>query len=167
MSINEFSMPMLAEAEIDRRRNRLSRVCRTIYAGSAVASFGLLQWVALHCGDGKFLENVAGGLLLGAFGSILAWVVIVHAIEDSRLDPDQYEWLPAYECDSFAEFCEEHPGVQAYRDSVRAAARRFTKGEYWAMRGFVTMQREAEYEAERTAKERAGCQRLYGIAGEA
>jgi hypothetical protein len=167
MSVNEFPMPLLAEAEIDRRRIRLSRVCSTIYAVSAVASFGILQWAALHYGDGRLLENVAGGLLLSAIGSILALVVIVHAIEDSRLDPDQYEWLPAYECDSFAEFCEEHPGVQAYRAKVRAAARRFTKGEYWAMRGFVTLQREAEYEAERNAKERAGCQRLYGFAGEA
>ena len=162
MNIAEFSMPLLAEAEIERRRKRLVRVNRTIHLASVVAIFGLVQWGALHDGGSEAI-----GLVIGAIMAFLAWMAILFSIEDTRLDPERYTWLPAHMCESFAEFCEENESVQAYRNKVRGAARRFTMQEYAAMKSWVSTQREDGHMAEQRARERAGCQRLYGIGNDA
>jgi hypothetical protein len=163
MSNAEFSMQLLPESEIEHRRKRLVRVTRAIHLVSAVVAFGLIQWGVLHDGG----RNAAIGLVIGAIMAFLAWMVISIAIEDTRLDPERYTWLPTAMCESFAEFCEENDGVQGYRNKVRDAARRFTMEEYSAMKSWVSEQREDGRLAEQRAKERAGCQRLYGIADEA
>jgi len=167
MSIAEFSMLLRAEADIEQRRTRLVRIHNTFHAVSAIVGFGAMQWLFVAFGHGDLGGRVVFGLFMGALTTLVISMLFASYLEETRLDPRMFDWLPAHKCEAFAEFCEENPGVQAYRDKVRDAARRFTMEEYWSMRSWVSEQRAGEYEAEQTAKERAGCQRLYGIASEA
>jgi len=160
-------MPLMTEAQIELRRTSLLRAHRAFYVVSAIVIFGGLALATVSSGNGATAENLFFGFFLRAFVFCIAGLLFASILEDTRLDPNSFHWLPSSMCDSFADFCEENPCVQAYRDTVRKAGRRFTMAEYWAMRRWVSAQRDEEFAATEKAREREGCQRLYGIAGEA
>jgi len=164
MKSTEFSMQLLAEAEIEKRRARLVRWGRGIRGLLAAGLVALLEWLTFSTSTGHgAVANVMVGAFLGALISLMVWVVVDSAIEETRLDPKNYDWLPSSECADFADFCEKNQEVQSYRDQVRAAGRRFTKQEYSAMEAWVDELHREERDAHLQAAERAGCQKLYGI----
>lgn len=168
-STAEFSMPLLDEAAINRRRCigklviwALVLACFVGCAyvvGTAVVEAkspgSVLQWglVALATVVASIVATIVYGLLF-----VKPLVMLLHC------DPDDYMWLDASGCNALAELCEQTPGLVPYRDRVRAANRRFTCCESDAMFVWAREQQYHAYVAEDAERVRAGCQRLYGIA---
>ncbi|MEX3983893.1 hypothetical protein AB4Y45_33450 [Paraburkholderia sp. EG287A] len=153
-----FDMKLLSEAEIVRRR-RLGRW--------ALAIFMCVLAIALWK-----VPKPAGlmtPVLVDDFMRFMAWGVSVVIFADGGLrllgiEPESLGWLHETYCGELATLCEENEGLRVYRDRVRAQARRFTLGEFRAMKAWARESRIAKAEAAAKAIRSADCKRLYGIA---
>ncbi|MEX3983892.1 hypothetical protein AB4Y45_33445 [Paraburkholderia sp. EG287A] len=163
MDDSEFSMPLRTEEQINETRTRLELIGWVSRLGLTIATFGLMQWFSFSFRQDSVLDTVLAGLLLGTIISMVLLLLLSGSLNETELDPRQFEWLNPSLCASFAEFCEKNPGIQAYRDKVREAGRRFTVEEYSAMQDWVSAKEAAERAATQQVREREGCQKLYGI----
>ena len=152
-----FSMPLRTEDEIIRH-------CRKVRGAFWMLIIALT--VALHwLPPGHTTGGMTVLLRVMCFG---VGVVGIKAIFDliPALRAHRYDWLSPSKCDAMADLCDENPGLVPYRDRVRAEGRKFTTGEYDSMRIWVGRQKTDAVYAERVARERAACQRLYGVPSE-
>lgn len=152
-----FSMPLRTEDEIIRR----CRKVRGLYWLLLIALMAALPWMPAGQTTGwttVLLRVMAFTVGLYVTKGIFELVPALRA--------HQYDWLSRSKCDSLADLCDENPGLVPYRDRVRAEGRRFTRGEYDNMRKWVGQQDVARLKAEHAARERAACQRLYGVSAE-
>lgn len=117
--------------------------------------FFVFDALLILAAPGSARINDHPGLLL----SILLAVALLSKTEDLM-------WLPDEDCASLATLCEEHRSLMAYRDEVCAAGRRFTCGEFKAMKSWAARQQlesEETLEAALAAqRQRDGRRRLYG-----
>jgi len=158
INLNEFTRPLLSEAEIERRYARIVAVRRVLWVVLALA---VLAW---PLGAGEH----GAGLAIAWATKLGIWAVPVILLSSSLQEIEAtstatYHWLPPSYCDDMAALCEKEPSLVAYRDRVRELGRRFTLGEFYAMRKWLAAREQAAWDAEFDAKEREACQRLYGV----
>ncbi|MBK3780264.1 hypothetical protein G3A43_08335 [Paraburkholderia aspalathi] len=154
---NVFGMELLAEKVIDRRRTRARKAYGVTVLVLAVGIF------SLSSPNPNIPEVITGFLKVVMLLACCALVADIF-MKFPKLQATNYEWLLSSNCDELAELCERNPGLVPYRDQVRSLNRRFTFGEYTAMKSWVDEQREQAIKADEAARERVACQRLYGIA---
>lgn len=70
-------------------------------------------------------------------------------------------WLPSVYCSELLELCETHPELAAYRERVLEQGRRFTFGEYQAMRAWPEEKERQIKQRELELAQEAACKRLY------
>lgn len=76
----------------------------------------------------------------------------------------EFNWLPDASCAGLADLCEQHPALADYRDKVRTAGRKFTNGEYGAIRRWAALQAKPAPDTVDAQRLNDGPRRLYGIA---
>ncbi|MEX3983894.1 hypothetical protein AB4Y45_33455 [Paraburkholderia sp. EG287A] len=155
-----FSMPFLEEADIERRAIRLHMLAWVLRALLGAGIFGAVF-------SGCTFPNWIGVVVLAACCAgltVISWFFLALGLSlSTRWDWNDYCWLPSRSCDELVSLCDKNPGLLPYRDRVREAGRRFTCGEFYSMRNWTVERTKRREALEQEARERASCQRLYGI----
>lgn len=153
----EFTGRVLTEMQINNRRKLAHCVLGAVVTAMAVGTFffpltgpgvPLMVTAAL-----KAAVLLGGSLIIADIFMLVPALGLVH-----------YEWLKPTDCYTLAELCEKHPSLAAYRDQVRALNRRFTYGEFEAMKVWADSRRANANAAKKEVINSEACKRLYGIA---
>jgi hypothetical protein len=148
-----FIMPVRHESSI-RLRQRVMRVVFAILLLALVSA----GWTLPLTDATTVTQRVAGHAAFAALGVLMA------ILAAASLGLMRYEWLDMSDCTELADLCDEHPGLQPFRNRVLEEGRRFTCGEFTAMKAWVEKQKQQAASAREKASANEGCKRLYGLA---
>lgn len=147
-----FEMQLLSEQEISSIRMKIRK------RGVAIMLTALIGLFLLSCTSFWTVISPTLGFLV-----IMVSTIFPVTALSLMWDPREYQWLPSSQCGFLADICDREPGLQAYRNSVCAQGRQFTRQEALAMQHWADVQAIARWEAAAETAD-AACKRLYGVA---
>jgi hypothetical protein len=161
---SEFLMPFvqnLDEEGVVQRRKKASRVTLATMAVIFLGAMALLRFGLFLLDGGPSHDEMITPTIFMAVIALCVTMLLgppaSRQLAREGWDSDSYAWLAPSKCKELADLCERHEALGAYRNHVCKLGRRFTAGEYAAMRQWA----EASV---RDAEHADDCRRLYQIA---